>query len=287
MTIDFRRICRFSSGLPSLSDCLFNFSGLIERLELTESDVISMQLYQACNDDHWIIVKSTNLSVYAENCHLEKTIEILMNLRHPCISGVIGVALPTELNGMQIIRINFGDNSLSRIVSTSPAWWTPTAKAKAVAGLVLGLRFAHSLGILHGYLTGNIVFFNESGVIQITDFGLNGFGEPEGQDVVKMDIRGFSGDSWTPTIDIRAFTRILSEIVVGASAEQGCDRSNIPSFVSEIIANGESSDLKAIKSLSDILKMLKLHNFKIMEGVDVEEVSNFVKWIEKSETLIE
>jgi hypothetical protein len=39
--------------------------------------------------------------------------------------------------------------------------------------------------------------------------------------------------------------------------------------------------------LSDILKILKLHDFKIIEGVDVEEVSNFVKWIEKSETLIE
>jgi serine/threonine protein kinase len=166
-------------------------------------------------------------------------------------------------------------------------WWTPTAKAKAIAGLVLGLRFAHSFGLLHGHLTGNAVFFNENGVIQITDFGLNGFGELEDPDGVEMDSGAFSGESWTPTIDIRAFTRILSEIVVGASAEHGCASSDIPSFVSEIIENGESSDLKAVKSLSDILKILKLHNFKIIEGIDVEEVSNFVKWIEISETLIE
>jgi hypothetical protein len=69
-----------------------------------------------------------------------------MNLRHPCISGVIGVALATELNVLKIIGIDFGDTSLSRIVSTSPLWWTPTAKAKAIAGVVLGLRFAHSFG---------------------------------------------------------------------------------------------------------------------------------------------
>jgi hypothetical protein len=128
---------------------------------------------------------------------------------------------------------------------------------------------------------------NENGVIQITGFGLKGFGEFEGQDEVEMDIGGFSGESWTPTVDIRGFTRILSEILIGASTEQGCGRSGIRSFVSEMIENGESSDLKAVKSLSDILKILKLHNFNIIEGVDIEEVWNFVKWIEKSERLIE
>jgi hypothetical protein len=287
MGIDFRRIRRFSSGLPSLSDCLFNFSGLIERSELKASDVISTQLYHECDDGHCIIVKSTNLSGCTENCYVEKTIENLMNLRHPCISSVIGVALPTELNVLKIFGIDLGDNSLSRVVSTSPLWWTPTAKAKAIAGLVLGLRFAHSFGLLHGHLTENTVFFNENGVIQITDLGLNGFGGLESQGGVEKDIGGFSGERWTPTVDIRAFARILSEIVVGASAEQGCGSSGIPSFVLEIIENGESADLKAVKSLSDILKILKLHNFKIIEGVDVEEVWNFVKWIEKSETLIE
>jgi serine/threonine protein kinase len=287
MRIDFRRICWFSSGLPSLSDCLFDFSGLIENSQLKASDVISTQLSQESDDDHWIIMKSTNLSVCAENCHLEKTVEMLMNLRHPCISGVIGVALPTESNVLTIIVSGFGDNSLSTIVSTSPLWWTPTAKAKAIAGLVLGLCFAHSFGILHGHSTGNTVFFNEIGVIQISDFGLNGLGELEDDDGVEMDIGGFSGESWTPTVDIRAFTRILSEIVVGASAEHGCGSSGIPSFVLEIIGNGESAELKAVESFSDILKMLKLHNFQIIEGVDVEEVSDFVKWIEMSETLIE
>jgi serine/threonine protein kinase len=151
----------------------------------------------------------------------------------------------------------------------------------------LGLRFAHSFGLLHRHLTGNTVFLNENGVIQITDFCLNSFGEFEDEDGFEQGIAGFSGESWTPTVDIRAFTRIFSEIVVGASAGHDCDSSGVPSFVLEIIENGESSDLKAVKPLSDILKILKLHNFQIIEGVDVESVSDFVKWIEKSETLIE
>jgi hypothetical protein len=102
-----------------------------------------------------------------------------------------------------------------------------------------------------------------------------------------MDIGGFSGENWTPGVDIRAFTRILSEIVVGALSKQGCGRSGIPSFVLEIIENGKSSDLKAVKSLSDILTILERHNSKIIEGVDVEEAWTFVTWIEISETLIE
>jgi hypothetical protein len=135
-----------------------------------------------------MIVKSTNPSVWAKNCRLEKTMERLMNLRHPCISGVIGVALPTELNVLTIIGIDFGDNSLSTIVSTSRLWWTSTATAKAIVGLVLALPFAHSFGLLYGHLTGNTVLFNENGVIQITDFGLNRFGELEDQDEIEIDI---------------------------------------------------------------------------------------------------
>jgi hypothetical protein len=88
------------------------------------------------------------------------------------------------------------------------------------------------------------------------------FEELEDEDPVEMGIGGFSGESWTPTVDIRAFARILSVIVVAASAEQVCDSSNIPSFVLEIIENGEASDLKAVKSLSGFLKILKLNHIE-------------------------
>jgi hypothetical protein len=108
MKIDFRRIRPFNSGLPALSDYLFNFSGLIARSQLKKSGIISTQRYQECDDGHWLIVKSTNLSVCPENCHVEKTIENLMNLRHPCSSGVVGVALPTELNVLNVIGNDFG-----------------------------------------------------------------------------------------------------------------------------------------------------------------------------------
>jgi hypothetical protein len=80
--------------------------------------------------------------------------------------------------------------------------------------------------------------------------------------------------------------RIVSEIVFGTSAEPSGGCFGIPPFVVEVIDRGEFADLKRIESFRHILKIAKRHNFKIMEGVDVEEVSTPIKWVEWSEVLI-
>jgi hypothetical protein len=72
--------------------------------------------------------------------------------------------------GFEIVRGYCWDGSLSEVISVSPEWWTPTAQAKSIVGVVLGLRFAHSLGLLHGHLIVNNMLFNEDGVIQIIVF---------------------------------------------------------------------------------------------------------------------
>jgi hypothetical protein len=44
------------------------------------------------------------------------------------------------------------------VLSNLPGWWTPTAKAKVVAGIALALRFAHGLGLLYGALKASYPF---------------------------------------------------------------------------------------------------------------------------------
>jgi hypothetical protein len=56
------------------------------------------------------------------------------------------------------------------VVSSSPEWWTPTAKAKVIVGLVMGLRFVHSFGLLHANLTMSNIELAEDPVIEIADF---------------------------------------------------------------------------------------------------------------------
>jgi hypothetical protein len=91
---------------------------------------------------------------------VEKRIEQLMNLRYPCIAGSIGIVVEWESRIMKIFEMCFSDNSLSKVISNSPDWWTPTARAKVIVGLVLRLHFLHSLGLVHGHLPGDDVYLN-------------------------------------------------------------------------------------------------------------------------------
>jgi serine/threonine protein kinase len=93
---------------------------------------------------------------------IEKEIEKLIKLRHPCIAAPIGFVFRLESGNLQelnIVRMYLEGCSLLEVFSVNPKWWTSTVKAKAVAGIVLGLRFAHSLGLVHGHLTGNNILF--------------------------------------------------------------------------------------------------------------------------------
>jgi hypothetical protein len=248
---------------------------------LRESEGICRGIYEGCEDGLRIEVRSLKFRESVKDCEVEEMIERMMNLRHPCIAGTIGVIFGRGgSRELEIFGISSSVISLSEVVSSPPKWWTPTAKAKTIVSLVLGLRFAHSHGILHGQLTMKDVRLNSDGMTEIHNFSVNGFGAFTGNADVRADDGSFSGEHWTPKGDIEAFTTIFSEIVIGASGDS-C------SFVSHIIGRGQSADSAAMESFEDILKILKKNDFRIAESVDIKEVWNYVKWIEWSEMVIE
>jgi hypothetical protein len=77
--------------------------------------------------------------------------------------------------------------------------------------------------------------------------------------------------------------------VASASTGQGGGGGSpgAPSVISRIIARGHSAGSKGAESFTDIFKFLRQNDFMIVEGVDSDEVSDFVKLIEWSEALIE
>jgi hypothetical protein len=101
------------------------------------------------------------------------------------------------------------------------------------------------------------------------------------------EVDGFSGESWRPAADVRAFAELFSRIVIGDSANESGSSRSVPGNVLDMIHRGQSLDSNATLSFMDIFTTLKNHNFRILEGVDSTEVSNFVRWIEFSETLTE
>jgi serine/threonine protein kinase len=245
------------------------------------------QKYEGRENEFDIIVKSMKLFVNVDIAHVERKLENLMNLRHPCISSTIGVVLQTRLQELQIVGQYFSGGSLSEVISASPEWWTPTAKVKGIVGIVLSMRFAHSLGLFHGDLTGNKVFFNEEGLIQISDFCVKSLSDVGGNLEEIAEVGGFSGEGWRPAADVRAFAELLSRIVIGDSAEEGGCSLSVPEFVLNIIKRGQSLDSNAKLSFVGIFETLKDNDFRILEGVDSKEVWNFVSWIEFSEGLTE
>jgi hypothetical protein len=90
-------------------------------------------------------------------------LENLLNLRHPYIVIPIGFVFPVESSEsreLKIVELYAKEHSLAEVVSINPVWWTATAKAKAVVGIVMGLRFAHSFGLMHGRLNSNKIVFD-------------------------------------------------------------------------------------------------------------------------------
>jgi serine/threonine protein kinase len=139
-----------------------------------------------------------------EDCEIEPELDKLLNLRHPCIAAPIGFVFPDESSESQelkIVRLYVEGISLAEVISTSPVWWTATAKAKAVARIVPGMRFAHSLGLIHGHLNSMNILFDSDHQIEITDFGVMGEEVEENESGRSVGVGGISGSDWSPKID--------------------------------------------------------------------------------------
>jgi hypothetical protein len=170
------------------------------------------------------------------------------------------------------------------VVSVNPLWWTSTVKAKAVAGIVLCLRVAHSFGLLHGHFTGNNILFDADHCIQIVDFDPIVLHDGEHESEEGTQLYGFSGEEWTPEKDIHAFASILFELVFGPPPKGEISiPTGTPGFVCRIIKSGLSPRSRRSYSFNSVLEILKEHDFRIKDGVDSAEVSAFVNWIESAE----
>jgi hypothetical protein len=270
--VDFRRIQRVGFGLRCLRDYVVNLSVFEEKSNIGECGEVSNQIYHRIDDEVLVFVKSNPHLIHVPESQMKNEIEKLINLRHPCISAPIGFVFPIDSensHGLKIIRFYLQGFSLAKILSVNPVWWTSTVKAKVIAGIVLGLRLAHSFGLLHNHLTASNILFDSDHLIQIVDFKsiLLEVGENEGEEGAQPG--GFSGEGWTPERDIEAFASILFEIVVGRPATSEVSVPTcIPAFVSQIIEIGQWLKFGAKCSFDDIFEILKQNEFRIECDVD-------------------
>jgi hypothetical protein len=270
ITVDFRRIVRGSECARFPLD----LTGFEEGSVIGEAN----RLYRRVKDGLQIVVKAFDVSEF-DSGEVEIEIENLSNLRHPLIAAPIGFAFSE--GKLQIERLHAAGGSLAEVISAEPAWWIPTAKAEAVVGIALALRFAHGLGLLHGGLKAGNILFDGEGRVQIADF------RPMRRD------GGFSGEGWSPRADVSAFVMLLFEIVSGCSQSWPMPAAgkahgkfiqlpSVPAFVSEIIKGGLFPSPVRELSFIDIIETLKSNDFRIVSGVDFGKVSAFVSRVESA-----
>jgi hypothetical protein len=111
--------------------------------------------------------------------------------------------------------------------------------------------------------------------IQITDFSPIR--------LEKGEVKPFSGQEWAPTADVSAFASLLFEIAVRGTVTPAIGAAvgasfpaPVPAFVSRIIEQGRSPKLNGGLWFAKIVAWLEENRFKIMAGVDSDEVSAFV-----------
>jgi hypothetical protein len=115
------------------SDWVVDISGFEGVDEIGVSETGSAQLHQRCDDGLEIVVKLCGEFDQEENCEIEREIEKLMNVTHPCVAAPFGFVFPKALKQLKITRFSTRSGSLNDVLLTYPRWWTSIAKAIAVA----------------------------------------------------------------------------------------------------------------------------------------------------------
>jgi hypothetical protein len=238
-----------------------------------------------------------------ERLQFLREVEILRRLDHPCLVPLKGVAIQGGDEPPLIAMEYLGGGTLADAIRDRPEWFTPTAKAIITTGIVLGMIHVHSQRILHRDLKPCNILLDADRRPHIGDFGISEF-----QDFLRrsdgsgtpsyMAPECFEPDAAiTGKVDVYAFSLILYEILTGCAPFQGSVgnivkhiraitrgvrpelRSDMAEPVRALLNDTWATSPDDRPSFAAVFERLTMMRFEILEGVQVDEVYQFMEWV--------
>jgi hypothetical protein len=162
-------------------------------------------------------------------------VEALVKLNHPYVLRILGYSMPTQATCAQIQTEYAANGSLDSVLRSVKRgshypFWNATGKGIIICGIVLGMRYVHSEGIMHRDLKPANRLLDGDGRVLIGDFGTSRL---EYDDATFTSNAGtvhyaapeqFLDDTYTRQVDVFSFGSILYEILVGSPVFPSSER---------------------------------------------------------------
>jgi serine/threonine protein kinase len=236
-----------------------------------------------------------------------REIEVLTKLNHPCVLRILGWSFPSKSTDAEI-HTEYAVNGSMRDVlervqrGSKFNFWNATGKGIIICGIVLGMRFVHSHGIMHRDLEPSNILISDLGHALISDFGTS---RSEWDDATLTCETGtvnyaapemYCDEEYTSKVDVFSFGLILYEILVGCAVFPACMQPfpimrqvltgtmpAIPAkcgkFMQSLIARCWSMNPQSRPSFEAIFVELQLNGFDNFPDADPRVIREYVTGI--------
>jgi serine/threonine protein kinase len=276
----------------------------------------SVQLLRDLGTNKEIVVKEVPLDPYSNSpvspdVQFRRELETLITLVHPCILLMRGwVAAGPETAPMFVF--DYCRPPTLKTLLHHPLeykWWTSTAKAKVLVGIVQGMSFIHSRNLVHRELKTRAILLDKTHDVKIGGFGRSKFDDLDltKQTMYNSRISLYEApemwtDDYTNAVDVYAFAMILFRVITGGSPFPEM-KGKSPSARMQRVANGGRPEIGGdvvpfVRALLEscwahdpsqrppfvkIMDILNQYEFKIFKDVDSAVVRRYIDEIRLKE----